>query len=97
MGAEAFRNVPFEEFYDLQNDPYEMKNLIHNKKYKNQINKLKKQLKKWMTSQSDFLLETEIPFLKPTLHPLDKESQWTKVPSHLINKLTKKDYLTSHY
>ena len=97
MGAEAFRNVPFEEFYDLQNDPYEMKNLIHNKKYKNQINKLKKQLKKWMPSQSDFLLETEIPFLKPTLHPLDKESQWTKVPSHLINKLTKKDYLTSHY
>ena len=67
-----------------------MKNLIHIKKYKNQINKLKKQLKKWMTSQSDFLLETEIPFLKPTLHPLDKESQWTKVPSHLINKLTKK-------
>ena len=97
MGAEAFRNVPFEEFYDLQNDPYEMKNLIHNKKYKNQINKLKKQLKKWMTSQSDFLLETEIPFLKPTLHPLDKESQWTKVPNHLRNKLTKKDYLTSHY
>ena len=62
MGAEAFRNVPFEEFYDLQIDPYEMKNLIHNKKYKNQIYKLKKQLKKWMTSQSDFLLETEIPF-----------------------------------
>ena len=78
-------------------DPYETKNLIDNRKYKNQINKLKKQLKKWMTSQSDFLLKTEIPFLKPTLHPLDKESQWTKVPNHLRNKLMPNDYFNSHY
>ena len=32
IGADAFRNIPFEEFYDLQIDPYETKNLIDNLK-----------------------------------------------------------------
>ena len=28
MGAEEFKNVPYEEFYDLKNDPFELNNLI---------------------------------------------------------------------
>ncbi len=26
-GAQAFKNVPYEELYDLENDPYEHRNL----------------------------------------------------------------------
>ena len=97
MGAEFFKNIPFEEFYDLDKDPYEMKNLIQSKKYKNQISRLKIELENWMVSQKDFLLHEKMPLLKPTLHPLDKESQWTKVPDFIKNKLKSEDYYSLHY
>ena len=28
IGAESFPNIPFEELYDLENDPYQKNNLI---------------------------------------------------------------------
>jgi uncharacterized sulfatase len=97
MGAEFFKNIPFEEFYDLDKDPYETINLIQNKKYENQISRLKIELENWMVSQKDFLLHEKMPLLKPTLHPLDKESQWTKVPDFIKNKLNSEDYYSLHY
>jgi hypothetical protein len=35
--------------------------------------------------------------LKPTLHPLDKVSQWNKVDEDLVNKLVSENYLQLHY
>ena len=38
-----------------------------------------------------------MPLIKPTLHPLDRVSNWNKVASDLEGKLNESDYLTSHY
>ena len=54
-------------------------------------------LKSWMVSQNDFLITHKMPLLKPTLHPLDKVSQWNKVDEDLVNKLVSENYLQLHY
>ena len=41
------------EFYDLQLDPFEMKNQIKNPYYKEHIQLLKVELEKWMLSTND--------------------------------------------
>ncbi|MDG1398878.1 MAG: sulfatase [Polaribacter sp.] len=97
MGANSFPNKPYEELYDLKNDPYQKNNLINNKKYKNERLQLSNALVTWMTAQNDFLLMDTMPLLKPTLHPLDKNTKWTKVPNELEGKLTAKDYIKLHY
>lgn len=97
MGANSFPNKPYEELYDLKNDPYQKNNLINNKKYKNERLQLSNALVTWMTAQNDFLLMDTMPLLKPTLHPLDKNTKWTKVPNELEGKLTAKDYIKIHY
>jgi uncharacterized sulfatase len=97
MGANSFPNKPYEELYDLKNDPYQKNNLINNKKYKNERLQLSNALVTWMTAQNDFLLMGTMPLLKPTLHPLDKNTKWTKVPNELEGKLTAKDYIKLHY
>ena len=71
IGAESFPNVPYEELYDLEKDPYQKVNLIDNPKYKKTRNRLSVALENWMKSQEDFLLDNPISVLKPTLHPLD--------------------------
>jgi len=50
-----------------------------------------------MKSQEDFLLDNPISVLKPTLHPLDKNSKWNNVPDYLIGKLNDDDYVKLHY
>mgnify|MGYP003324026300 CR=1 FL=1 len=97
MGAESFPNVPYEELYDLEKDPYQKVNLIENPKYKKIRNRLSVALENWMKSQGDFLLDNPISVLKPTLHPLDKNSKWNKVPDDLIDKLNDDDYVKLHY
>jgi arylsulfatase A-like enzyme len=42
-------------FFDLKNDPLEIKNQINNPQFANQIKSLKEVLKKWQTKQNDFL------------------------------------------
>ena len=54
-------------------------------------------MKNYMTSQEDFLLDNPISVLKPTLHPLDKNSKWNNVPDYLIGKLNDDDYVKLHY
>jgi arylsulfatase A-like enzyme len=44
---------PAEEFYDLRNDPDEQKNLISDKAYLHQIQKMKESLVQWMKDQND--------------------------------------------
>ena len=97
MGAEEFKNVPYEEFYDLKSDPFELNNLINIKRDNKNVAKLKRELDRWMVSQNDILMSDKLPLIKPTLHPLDKNTQWTKVPFILRNKLIKEFYIESHY
>ena len=97
IGAESFPNVPYEELYDLEKDPYQKVNLVDNPKYKKIRNRLSVALENWMKSQEDFLLENPISVLKPTLHPLDKNSKWNNVPDDLIGKLDDDDYVKLHY
>ena len=97
IGAESFPNVPYEELYDLDKDPYQEVNLIDNPKYKKTRNRLSVALENWMKSQEDFLLDNPISVLKPTLHPLDKNSKWNNVPDYLIGKLNDDDFVKLHY
>ncbi len=97
IGAESFPNVPYEELYDLEKDPFQKVNLINNPKYKKIRNRLSVALENWMKSQEDFLLDNPISVLKPTLHPLDKNSKWNNVSDNLIGKLDEDDYVKLHY
>ena len=97
IGAESFPSVPYEELYDLEKDPYQKVNLIDNPKYKKTRNRLSVALENWMKSQEDFLLDNPISVLKPTLHPLDKNSKWNNVPDDLIGKLNDDDFVKLHY
>ena len=97
IGAESFPNVPYEELYDLEKDPYQKVNLINDRKYKKIRNRLSVALENWMKSQGDFLLDDPISVLKPSLHPLDRTSKWNNVPDDLIGKINDEDYVKLHY
>ena len=97
LGAKAYPNKPYEELYDLKTDPHETKNLAKKPDYKELKQKLTNSLKEWMKEQSDFLLDNNMPLIKPTLHPLDKVSQWNDIDKSLVDKLNESDYLKSHY
>ena len=97
IGAKAFPNTPYEELYDLSNDPYEKNNIANLKEFFSIKRKLNDELRKWMKDQNDFVDDGKIAIIKPTLHPLDKESKWTKVPEKLIGKIKDNNYIKSHY
>jgi len=97
IGANSFPSSPYEELYDLEKDPYQNNNLAKNNKYKIEKQKLIKALNSWMAAQNDFLLTHKMPLLKPTLHPLDRNSKWNKVAKNLVGKLKDEDYLKLHY
>ena len=81
----------------MEKDPFQKVNLINNPKYKKIRNRLSVALENWMKSQEDFLLDNPISVLKPTLHPLDKNSKWNNVSDDLIGKLDEDDYVKLHY
>ena len=97
IGAKSFPNTPFEEFYDLEKDPYELNNLIDENRIKKEIINLKKELKKWMVSQNDFLINHKMPLIKPANFPLDKQTNWNEVEERLQGKIKSSDYIKSHY
>ena len=97
IGAKSFPKTPYEELYDLEADPYQKKNLANSSKYAEEKKKLSRVLEKWMQSQNDFLLEDKMPLIKPSMHPLDKQSQWNKVSDDLVGTLKKEVYLKVHY
>ena len=96
-GAESFPNVPFEELYDLELDPYQEQNLINNPEYLEQKNRLSSALENWMIAQNDFLIHQKMPLIKPTLHPLDRNSKWNKVDEDLVGKIDESSYIILHY
>lgn len=97
LGAQAYKNVPYEELYDLKNDPYEHHNLAAIAKYNDIKEELAKELVQWMTQQGDFLITHTMPLIKPTLHPLDRTSKWNKPEKSLLGTLKDEDYMTVHY
>ena len=97
MGAESFPNIPYEELYDLEKDPYQKNNLINKPGFSLIKQELSSALNTWMISQDDFLLTHKMPLIKPTLHPLDRVSKWNKVEEDLAGKLIESDYIPVHY
>lgn len=56
----TYKNRPYEELYDLENDPYEMNNLANNKELKEVKLKLRTELENWMKQQGDLGVGTEM-------------------------------------
>ena len=56
------KTKPFEEFYDLSNDPYEVNNLINDDKYRGKINEFRSALENWQEEINDkgFIAENKI-------------------------------------
>ncbi|MBA3313476.1 MAG: sulfatase [Planctomycetaceae bacterium] len=57
--VDRYHHRPAEEFYDLENDPYETSNLAGDSRHANTLDTLRKQLDDWMTQQGDRGLATE--------------------------------------
>jgi len=96
-GANEFANVPFEELYDLEVDPYEHVNLAKDKSFLSIKQNLSTVLRVWMTSQNDVLVHKKMPIIKPTLHPLDTPSKWNNPKKEFQFTLSSTDYIPSHY
>ena len=97
-GAQAFKNEPFEELYDLQNDPFEQQNLANNPELNQVKEKLIKDLFTWMKYQKDILDETigNMPIITAKGKKgfkLDQDTPRRKIPDSIKNTLTKEDYI----
>lgn len=49
-----------EEFYDVEKDPYEMRNLIADPSYEEDIARLRKELDRWINKETPRWLQSEI-------------------------------------
>lgn len=96
-GANEFANVPFEELYDLEVDPYEHVNLAKDESLLAIKQKLSSVLRGWMINQNDILIQQKMPLIKPTLHPLDRPSKWNNPKKESEFTLSSTDYIPSHY
>lgn len=97
-GAEHFKYEPFEELYDVQNDPFEQHNLAQNSDYKDVKEQLTKDMFTWMKDQGDFLNDQigNMPLITPKGNKgfkLDKDTPRRKIPDSIKNTLNKEDYL----
>ncbi|SFD27983.1 sulfatase family protein [Algibacter pectinivorans] len=95
-GANAHKNEPLEELYDLQNDPFEQNNLAQNPELQSVKAKLKQDLFSWMKSQEDILDETigNMPIITPKGNKgfkLDQDTPRRKIPDSIKNTLTVND------
>ena len=96
-GANKFNEVPYEELYDLEADPYEHVNLAKEESFLLIKQKLSDVLNDWMISQNDILVQYKMPIIKPTLHPLDRPSKWNNPKKEYQFTLFSNDYISSHY
>ena len=96
-GANKFDEVPYEELYDLEADPYEHVNLAKEESFLLIKQKLSDVLNDWMISQNDILVQYKMPIIKPTLHPLDRPSKWNNPKKEYQFTLFSNDYIISHY
>ncbi len=73
---ERFFTRPEFELYDVVNDPYNMTNLAGQVKYSEVQAKLKRQLDKWMASQGDSGMGTEMAAFEHMLSGNDEFREW---------------------
>ncbi|MBC3758724.1 sulfatase [Hyunsoonleella sp. SJ7] len=97
-GANAHKNEPLEELYDLQNDPYEQNNLAQNPELQSIKERLKKDMFSWMKAQGDFLDDSvgNMPIITPKGKKgfkLDQDTPRRKIPDSIKNTLKKDDYI----
>lgn len=99
IGAQKHKKKPYEELYDIINDPYEQDNLAQSASYAPIKQKLAKELKKWMKSQGDILTGEPgyMPMIWTKKFLLDKPRSTLSVPDSLQNSLKKSDYLILDY
>ena len=96
-GATKFKNEPLEVLYDLQNDPFEQKNLANDPKLQGIKATLKKDLFAWMKAQGDFLDDTigHMPLITAKGKKgfkLDQDTPRRKIPDAIKNTLNEDDY-----
>lgn len=60
--TERIAHRPAVEFYDLQNDPDELRNLADERRYRKRIKQYEKALSAWMTAQGDPGAALDVPF-----------------------------------
>lgn len=97
-GAMAHKDEPFEELYDLKNDPFEQNNLIKDANLQDIKNRLQTDLFKWMASQGDFLNEEvgNMPLITAKGKKgfkLDQDTPRRSIPDSIKNTLSEEDYL----
>ena len=97
-GANKFKNEPFEELYDLENDTFEQNNLANNPEFKLMKKQLSTDMFAWMKTQGDILDETigNMPIITPKGKKgfkLDQDTPRRKIPDSIKNSLTKDDYI----
>lgn len=98
LGAEKYPNTPYEELYDLANDPHEQNNLAKVTVYAELKEEMAAELIAWMKRQNDIL--SGEPGTMPLIHSqykLDEPSTWNKVPEGLEHTLKQEDYLKLHF
>ncbi len=96
-GANAHKDEPLEELYDLLNDSFEQNNLAQNTELKTIKDRLKKDMFSWMKSQGDILDETigNMPIITPKGNKgfkLDQDTPIRKIPDSIKNILKEGDY-----
>lgn len=75
-----------EELYDVENDPYETENLVHQLAYKSTLNSLRKELNAWLVKQPDLSFYPEFYLLQNAIQ--------NPVEFGQIHKKDIKNYLT---
>ncbi len=96
QGANWQPEKPFEELYDVQNDPWEKNNLADRADFDSIKNEMSERLKAWLTEQEDFILDYPAPVLWANLHTLDKTTTFNKIPPEMEGILSNSD-LYRHY
>lgn len=99
MGAMKFKDKPFEELYDIENDPFEQVNLARDPAYKNIKEQLAIDMFHWMKDQGDILSDDpgNMPLIKSYNFRLDHGDRFKTVPDSLENTLKDEDYYILDY
>ena len=97
-GANKFKNEPFEELYDLKNDPFEQNNLANNPEFKLMKKQLSTDMFTWMKAQGDILDDNigNMRIITPKGKKgfkLDQDTPRRKIPDSIKNSLSKDDYI----
>jgi len=94
LGAAFDKSIPFEELYDLKQDPYEEDNLADQPAYADILARLSAELERWMSSQDDYLSrEGPLPVFETTHSRIDEPNRLYSPPTELINSLKDSDFI----